>query len=391
MGKIYTALGLMSGTSMDGVDASIIQTDGKHEYKAILDKYFEYPKTIYNNLTTLRDKIKNSKDLKKHLKKIKFVEKEITIFHAEAVNKILKKTKVNVDFIGFHGQTIFHSEKKKISNQMGDGKLLSKLTKKTVVYDFRKKDLKNGGHGAPLAPIFHKMLTKKFNLAKKSIPPSTHLKYNHSSQATFVNIGGISNITRVNSSYEINSWDCGPGMCLIDKWMRMNSKKKIDKEGKLAKKGITNKKILKKYINQIDYFWYNKKTNSFDINDFKINIASGLSLADGAATLTEFTAMNILQQVHDLSTEKTNFILCGGGRKNKFLVERIKKLITDYFLAQNIIELIMIDDLGIDGDFVESQAFAYLAIRSYLKLPISFPETTGCKKPCTGGVIVKNF
>ena len=391
MGKIYTALGLMSGTSMDGVDASIIQSDGKSKYRAILDKYFEYPKTIYNNLTTLRDKIKNSKDLKKHLKKIKFVEKEITIFHAEAVNKILKKTKVNVDFIGFHGQTIFHSEKKKISNQMGDGKLLSKLTKKTVVYDFRKKDLKNGGHGAPLAPIFHKMLTKKFNLAKKSIPPSTHLKYNHSSQATFVNIGGISNITRVNSSYEINSWDCGPGMCLIDKWMRMNSKKKIDKEGKLAKKGITNKKILKKYINQIDYFWYNKKTNSFDINDFKINIASGLSLADGAATLTEFTAMNILQQVHDLSTEKTNFILCGGGRKNKFLVERIKKLITDYFLAQNIIELIMIDDLDIDGDFVESQAFAYLAIRTYLKLPISFPSTTGCKKPCTGGVLVKNF
>ena len=391
MSKSYYSLGLMSGTSMDGVDASIIQSDGKSKYKAILDKYFEYPKTIYNSLTTLRDKIKSLKDLKKHQKQIKSVEKEITIFHAKAVNETLKKTKVNVDFIGFHGQTIFHSAKKKISKQLGDGKQLSKLTKKTIVYDFRQNDLKNGGHGAPLAPIFHKMLAKKFNLAKKSILPSAKLNYDHSSQATFVNIGGISNITRVNSSYEINSWDCGPGMCLIDKWIRMNSKKKIDKEGKLAKKGITNKKILKKYINQIDYFWYDKKTNSFDINDFKINTARELSLADGAATLTEFTAMNILQQVHDLSTEKTNFILCGGGRKNKFLVERIKKLITDYFLAQNIIELKMIDELGIDGDFIESQAFAYLAIRSYLKLPISFPETTGCKKPCTGGVIVKNF
>ena len=161
MNKSYYSLGLMSGTSMDGVDASIIQTDGKHEYKAILDKYFEYPKTIYNNLTTLRDKIKSSKDLKKHLKQIKSVEKEITIFHAKSVNDILKTTRVNVDFIGFHGQTIFHNGEEKISKQLGNGKLLSNLTKKKVVYDFRQNDIKNGGQGAPLTPIFHKLLAKK--------------------------------------------------------------------------------------------------------------------------------------------------------------------------------------------------------------------------------------
>ena len=164
MGKIYTALGLMSGTSMDGVDASIIQTDGKHQYKAILDKYFQYPKNTFKNLTTLRDKIKSSKDLKKYQKQIKTLEKEITIFHSKVVNETLKKTRLNVDFIGFHGQTIFHNAKEKITKQLGDGKLLSKLTKKNVVYDFRQNDLKNDGQGAPLTPIFHKLLAEKFNL-----------------------------------------------------------------------------------------------------------------------------------------------------------------------------------------------------------------------------------
>ena len=161
MEKIYTSLGLMSGTSMDGVDVSIIQTDGKYKYKAILDKYFAYPSSIYKNLTTLRDKIKNSKDLKKHQIQLKTLEKTITIFHAKSVNKILKKNKINVDFIGFHGQTIFHNANKKITKQLGDGKLLSTLTKKKVIYDFRQNDIKNNGEGAPLTPIFHQLIAKK--------------------------------------------------------------------------------------------------------------------------------------------------------------------------------------------------------------------------------------
>ena len=160
MSKSYYSLGLMSGTSMDGVDASVIKTDGKVEYTAILDKYYQYPNSIFKNLTTLRDKIKGSKDLKKYQKQIKSVEKEITIFHAKSVNDILKTTKVNVDFIGFHGQTIFHNGEEKISKQLGNGKLLSNLTKKKVVYDFRQNDLKNGGTGAPLAPINHKLITR---------------------------------------------------------------------------------------------------------------------------------------------------------------------------------------------------------------------------------------
>ena len=137
MSKSYYSLGLMSGTSMDGVDASIIQSDGETKYKVIMDKYYEYPQGIFQNLAKLRDKISSSIDLKKFTKELKKIEKEITLFHSEAVKEIIKKTKVNIDLIGFHGQTIYHNAKEKISMQLGDGKLLSDLTKKTVVYNFR--------------------------------------------------------------------------------------------------------------------------------------------------------------------------------------------------------------------------------------------------------------
>ena len=220
----------MSGTSMDGVDASVIQTDGKSKYKAILNKYFEYPQAIYKHLTKLRDKIKSSRDLKKFSQEIKNVEKEITLFHAKAVNQILKKTKANIDFIGFHGQTIYHNAKEKVSKQIGDGKLLSKITKKTVICDFRQNDLKNGGEGAPLTPIFHQMLQKRFNIKPVS----------------FFNIGGILNRTTIWKDGLLSARDLGPGMCLIDKWIRTKTNKKYDKNGDIAKVGKVNKNVLDK-------------------------------------------------------------------------------------------------------------------------------------------------
>ena len=163
MSKFYSCLGLMSGTSADGVDASIIQSDGDIEYEVILDKYFKYSQNIYKNIHNLKDRINDSKDLNNLSKKIQILEKEITLFHANLVNEIIKEYRSNIDFIGFHGQTIFHNAEERISKQLGDGKLLSKLTKKSVIYDFRKNDLKNGGQGAPLAPIFHQSIKKKIN------------------------------------------------------------------------------------------------------------------------------------------------------------------------------------------------------------------------------------
>ncbi len=372
--KSYYSLGLMSGTSMDGVDASIIQSDGEKKYKVILDKYFEYPEDIYKDLTKLKDKIKSFKDLRKFSKKIKSIEKEITLFHAKAVNEILKKTQVNVDFIGFHGQTIYHKTddpiiRNKISRQLGDGKLLSKLTNKIVISNFRENDLKNGGQGAPLTPIFHGLLAKKFKI--KSV--------------VFVNLGGIANKTNIcNDGTIVNANDIGPGMCLIDQWIRINSKKKYDVSGKIARSGKINKALLKKVLKKINENRKRSKNHtiqtSFDVKDFDLSFVKELSLEDGAATLTEFTVCIILSALQITHEEKGTIILCGGGRKNNYLIERIKKKVPVKF----------IDDFGIDGDFVESQAFAYLAIRSYLKLPISFPSTTGVGKPCTGGTIFKS-
>ncbi len=358
MSKKYTSLGLMSGTSMDGVDASIVQSDGEKNITIILDKYFEYPQKIYNKLIGLRNNINSAKDLNKFLKQLMELEREITIFHAKLVKEIIDKNNFKIDLIGFHGQTIYHDSKRQISKQLGDGNLLSSLLKKKIVYNFRHNDLLNGGEGAPLTPIYHKILEKKFNLKPVS----------------FINLGGIVNFTTINDDGTLFAKDLCAGMCMIDKWVRNNSNKKYDLAGDFARSGTVNKIILNQYLE--NFYHYNSTKRSFDTNDFDISFARGLSLNDGAATITSITA----DIINSHFSSKKKLILCGGGRKNKYLFDLIKN-------SQN--EVKSIDEFGIDGDFVESQAFAFLAIRSLLSLPISFPETTGCKNPISGGEIIK--
>jgi len=364
MNKRYFSLGLMSGTSGDGVDASIIESDGIDQFKGLSNNYHPYTSYLSDEIHRIKEKIKNSNDLLRFSDEIESLSVKLTDFHASVVNQWFENIKI--DIIGFHGQTIFHNPEEKISKQIGKGKNLSSLTKKIVVYDFRQNDLKNGGEGAPLTPIYHKLLVKIFAKKRKIKLP-----------VTILNIGGIANITSINKNYEMVSMDIGPGNCLIDKWIRLNSDKSFDENGSIARAGKIDKFILEQ---SLDSFYHNKirKKKSFDINDFDLSFVRGLTLKNGAATLTEFTADILSKKILD-----DDIYVCGGGRKNKFLIESIKKKVKN--------KIKKIDDLGIDGDFIESQAFAYLAIRSYLKLPISFPETTGCKKPCTGGEIVENF
>ena len=367
MNKNWTSLGLMSGTSGDGVDASLIKTNGVDEYNVLTDKYFEYDHNINRDIHSLKEKIHKISNLEDFKRELNELERKITIFHA----KIIKEFKIDDKVIvGFHGQTIYHNFKEKISRQLGNGKLLGQLTKKKIVYDFRSNDILNGGQGAPLAPVFHHLIALKNNI---DLP------------VCFLNIGGISNITIVkekNNLNELFSKDLGPGNCLIDAWVRNNSNKRFDEDGNLASSGTKNEIIFE----QAQELYANRESKnklSFDTNDFDISFARGLSLEDGVATLTDFTASIIGQELSltiiNSKQKIKEVLICGGGRKNKVLLKKIKENL------HNTINLKLIDDYGINGDFVESQAFAFLAVRSIMKLPISFPSTTGCKHPSMGG------
>ena len=372
MQKKWISLGLMSGTSGDGVDASVIKSNGINNYELIEDKYFEYDTDIYKDIHNLKEKIHKIEDLTIYNKELVNLERKITIFHAELI-KDLNITDETI--VGFHGQTIYHNPREKISRQLGNAKLLNQLIKKNIVFNFRNNDILNGGQGAPLTPIFHHLIS----IQNKIKPP-----------VCFLNIGGISNITIINDIVnlsELISKDLGPGNCLIDSWVRKNSNKKFDKDGNLASSGKKNQIIY----DQAQELYANRNSKqklSFDTSDFDVSFVRGLNLEDGTATLTDFTASIIGEELSKClknSKEKIQEVLvCGGGRKNKILLQKIKEN-----LSVNIC-LKLVDNYKIDGDFVESQAFAFLAIRSVLKLPISFPNTTGCKTPCIGGELLKN-
>ena len=377
--KLYTSIGLMSGTSMDGVDISIIQSDGQYQFYNILDEYFEYDVELQAELIRLRNLVLGENDLFKYSKELGNLERKITVFHAEKINQILLKYKHEIDLIGFHGQTIFHEPQKKITKQLGDGKLLSQLLKKKVIYDFRQKDIENEGQGAPLTPIFHYLISNIVNE-----------KFNTGFPIGFINIGGITNLTKIisiSSNFEdnITAYDIGPGNCLIDDWVRKNSNKKFDENGNISKAGKIDRLITNQIIENFNIDTYSK---SLDIKDFDNSFARGLTFENGCSTITNFTGYLIAKGIENIGTDsKIKCLISGGGRKNIALIDCIK----DNLNNKNNFVLDNIDKYGFNGDFIESQAFGYLAIRSFLNFPNSFPNTTGCIKPTVGGKLIKNY
>ena len=369
MKNLITSVGLMSGTSSDGIDASIIKSDGENEVHFTGNYFLPYEERVRSKIRILKEKINLISDLETNKSEIDNLEKEITVLHVKIVNLIIEKfdlRKSEIDLIGFHGHTIFHSFKDKKTKQLGDGRLLSHLTGLNVVYNFRENDIKYGGQGAPLVSVFHKLLQIQLKLKMPLV---------------FLNIGGISNLTYLNRGEEMISFDSGPGNFLIDKILQLKSNDKIqfDKDGIVAFTGNVDRNILDSYLS--DPYYELSPPKSLDVNDCNLSSLRSLDLKDSVATLSELTSLTIVNALNFFRSKPIEIILCGGGRKNKYIFERIKKL--------SNIKICNIDNYKINGDFIESQAFAYLAIRSFLKKPISFPATTGVSRPITGGDIIE--
>ena len=288
----FHAIGVMSGTSMDGIDVSYIISDGKssfcHKYSSLY-KFRESTRKLLNNLIT--DFSKN----KKNISIISDCENSITKDYLSAIKKFIQSNKIKkIDLIALHGQTIFHSSNLKSSIQLCDSKYLAEKTKKRIVTDFRQIDLLNGGEGAPLVPIFHKLLINKLKIKKP---------------CSIINIGGISNITLVNNKGCLTAYDIGPGMCLLDQYVFFKKKKFYDNLGKYSSKGKINKNILTKL--QSDKFFKKTYPKSLDRNYFSFNSVLKLNFYDACATLSAFTAYSIINDIK--KTDGMTIILSGGG------------------------------------------------------------------------------
>jgi len=368
---IKTAIGLMSGTSMDGIDVALIRTDG--------GGFVEFgPSMAVNYAPAMRKQIECGLEEAKEIirrsdrpGKLADLERSITLAHADAVAGFLDKNQFtcgDIDVIGFHGQTVLHRPDEGLTVQLGDGRLLAAKTGIDVVYDMRAADMEAGGQGAPLVPVFHQALADRLTRPRP---------------LAFVNIGGISNITYVGEDDELIAFDTGPGNALIDQWVQDQGGIPLDQGGRIASEGRVLVAIADRYLSAT--FFSKAGPKSLDRNDFSPLAAGEADLADGARTLAHVSAASIIRAVDHLPKPPKSWIICGGGRLNDTLMSELRSL-----AAASAGEVIASDEVELQGDMLEAQAFGYLAVRSIARKPSTFPTTTGCRVPTIGGVLVSS-
>lgn len=371
---VLRAIGLMSGTSMDGIDIALIETDGERRVETGAAMFVPYEAGFRRRIEAGLDHAKAITRREERPGDLADLEREITLRHVEAVRDFLAGPVAGqepVDVIGFHGQTVLHRPQAGLTVQLGDGALLARETGLRVVYDMRANDMRFGGQGAPLVPAYHAALSRM-------LPEPYARKF----PVVFVNIGGISNITYVPEEGDPVAFDTGPGNALIDQWVAREGGVPFDADGRIASEGGVVRAVVDRYLDHP--FFERKGPKSLDRNDFTLDYAAGLELSNGARTLAAVSAEAVLKSAEHLPQQPKLWIICGGGRKNPHIVGDLRS-----GAARLGSEAIIAEDAGLKGDFTEAEAWGFLAVRSLRGLPLTFPTTTGCREAMTGGVLAQ--
>jgi anhydro-N-acetylmuramic acid kinase len=362
---IMRAIGLMSGTSMDGIDIALIETDGERISAfgpAALHFYHDKEREILRRAVAAAPGLT---DRAARPPALAAAEAMVTAMHESALRLFLDANGIapsSIDVVGFHGQTVLHRPERKLTVQLGDGRALARATGLRVVYDFRAADVEAGGQGAPFVPVFHRALVRDLVGARP---------------VAIVNIGGVSNITYVDGD-EMVACDTGPGNALIDDWMLRRTGRAMDGDGEAAARGRADEAWLARALALP--FFSARPPKSLDRNAFAALSVDGMTVEDGAATLTAFTARAIAGIVPLLPKPPAQWIVTGGGARNPTLLRMLGEALAPAKVSSA-------KPFGWDGDAIEAQAFAFLAVRSLKGLPLSYPLTTGVARPQTGGVM----
>jgi len=364
---MLTALGLMSGTSLDGVDVALIETDGRRVNALGPSGYRPYTDAERG---LLRQALYEAADLPDRAARpgcLREAERVVTSAHAEAVAAFTAQHRMrfdDIDIVGFHGQTVLHRPEKKLTVQIGDALTLAKTIRIPVMYDFRAADVDAGGQGAPFVPVYHRALAQSLDWEGPTV---------------VVNIGGVANITYIDGDTLI-ACDTGPGNALLDDYMFRWLNQRFDNEGRTAALGKVDAAWIARAL-QMPFFSL-PPPKSLDRNDFAGLRLGDVPPEDGAATLTAFTAAAIARVVPLLPKEPKNWIVAGGGARNLTMLRMLRECLAPATVRAA-------DTLGWASDAIEAQAFGFLAARGLKGLPLSYPATTGVPFPMTGGIIAR--
>jgi anhydro-N-acetylmuramic acid kinase len=366
MGKTMRALGLMSGTSMDGIDVALIETDGENLVQTGPAFSYPYSEPFRAQLRAALVEASSLGGRDERPGSLHLTEQYLTDLHAEAVTQFLEDLRIgpeSIDVVGFHGQTVLHAPERGLTVQIGDGAGLAVRIGIDVVYDLRAADVAAGGQGAPLAPVYHRAMAAKLPDRPVAV----------------LNIGGVANVTWIGEDGTLLAFDTGPGNALIDDWMLRHTGSAVDRGGAAAAAGRVDEDALTGLLTH-PYFGL-LPPKSLDRNAFSSQGVAHLSAWNGAATLTAFTAATIASARASMPEQPKTWMVCGGGRMNKTLMSMIAERVDN--------AVIPAEAAGFDGDAVEAQAWAYMAVRSLQGRPITFPGTTGVPRPMTGGKLAR--